>query len=129
MSDTSGVPTSRQPLAALDAGAPAVGQQVGGFAGLVAALQAIATVGSKIQQTLGNAYIALSGNNNFTGIQTFTQPLVGPTYTVATLPAATTKGQRAFVSDATVTTFASIVAGSGSNFVPVFADGTNWRIG
>jgi hypothetical protein len=33
------------------------------------------------------------------------------------------------VTDATATTFHSIVAGTGSNIVPVFYDGTNWRIG
>lgn len=53
------------------------------------------------------------------------------TFTVATLPAAATAGAgaRAFVTDATVTTFASIVAGTGANAVPVFSDATNWRIG
>lgn len=53
-------------------------------------------------------------------------------YTVATLPSAATSGvgTRAFVSDATATTFNSVVAGGGSNTVPVFADGTGvWRIG
>ena len=52
-------------------------------------------------------------------------------YTVATLPSAVTlgAGTRAFVSDANATTFASIVAGGGSNKVPVYSDGTNWRIG
>ena len=49
-------------------------------------------------------------------------------FTVATLPAAVSGG-RAFVTDATATTFASIVAGGGSNRVPVYSDGTNWRIG
>lgn len=48
---------------------------------------------------------------------------------VAALPAAGTVGRRAFVTDATATTFASIVAGSGTNKVPVYDDGTNWRIG
>jgi hypothetical protein len=50
-------------------------------------------------------------------------------YTVATLPAAGTIGRRAFVTDANATTFASIVASGGANKVPVFDDGTNWRIG
>lgn len=52
-------------------------------------------------------------------------------YTVATLPSAATAGvgARAFVSDATVTTFASTVAGTGANKVPVYSDGTNWKIG
>lgn len=51
--------------------------------------------------------------------------------TVANLPSASTvgAGARSFVSDATATTFASIVAGTGSNNVPVYSDGTNWRIG
>jgi hypothetical protein len=54
-----------------------------------------------------------------------------PTYTVATLPspASAYTGCRANVSDATVTTFASVVAGGGANYVPVYSDGTNWRIG
>lgn len=51
------------------------------------------------------------------------------TTTVAALPAAGTAGRRAFVTDANATTFASIVAGGGSNGVPVYDDGTNWRIG
>ena len=69
----------------------------------------------------------VSGTGNITG---------GPylktsSLTVATLPAAATAGAgaRSFVSDATATTFASIVAGSGANAVPVFSDGTNWKIG
>ena len=51
------------------------------------------------------------------------------TYTVATLPAAGTAGTRKFVTDATATTFGTIVAGTGANKVPVYDDGTNWRIG
>ena len=52
-------------------------------------------------------------------------------YTVATLPSAATSGigARAFVSDANATTFASAVTGGGANKVPVYSDGTNWRIG
>ena len=52
-------------------------------------------------------------------------------YTVATLPSAATSGvgARSFVSDANATTFASIVAAGGANNVPVYSDGTNWRIG
>ena len=50
---------------------------------------------------------------------------------VANLPSAsaTPVGTRSFVTDATATTFASVVAGSGANKVPVYCDGTNWRIG
>jgi len=50
---------------------------------------------------------------------------------VGALPAAGTigAGGRAFVNDATATTFASVVAGGGANSVPVYSDGTNWLIG
>jgi hypothetical protein len=53
------------------------------------------------------------------------------TSTVAGLPSASTvgAGARSFVTDANATTFASVVAGGGSNGVPVYSDGTNWRIG
>jgi hypothetical protein len=51
------------------------------------------------------------------------------TTTVSGLPSAGIKGRYRFVTDATATTFASIVAGSGANNVPVYDDGTNWRIG
>lgn len=47
---------------------------------------------------------------------------------VASLPAGS-QGMRAFVTDANATAFASIVAGGGANPVPVYHDGTNWRIG
>lgn len=55
-------------------------------------------------------------------------PMLLKNYTVATLPTGGA-GDTAFVTDATATTFASIVAGSGANKVPVYSDGTNWRIG
>jgi hypothetical protein len=59
--------------------------------------------------------------------------IIPPTtvYTVATLPSASDSGMgaRAFVSDANATTFASTVAGGGANKVPVYSDGTNWKIG
>ena len=51
------------------------------------------------------------------------------TYTVATLPTSPVKGWVAMVTDANATTFASTVAGGGSNNVPVYYDGTNWKIG
>jgi hypothetical protein len=51
--------------------------------------------------------------------------------TVANLPAAAAAlvGYRSYVTDANASTFASIVAGGGSTVVPVYCDGTNWRIG
>ena len=52
-------------------------------------------------------------------------------YTVSTLPSAANSGAgaRVIVTDANATTFASIVAAGGANAVPVYSDGTNWRIG
>ena len=54
-------------------------------------------------------------------------------YSVAgtALPSAVTRGAgaRAFVSDATVNTFATAYTGGGANNVPVYSDGTVWRIG
>jgi hypothetical protein len=51
--------------------------------------------------------------------------------TLSLIPAAGTAGAgaRAFISDASATTFASIASGGGANIVPVYSDGTNWRIG
>lgn len=51
-------------------------------------------------------------------------------YTVATLPTGS-DGLRAFVSDATATTFASTVVGGGTNHVPVYYDGgsSSWKVG
>lgn len=60
---------------------------------------------------------------------TFGRPPVTPVYSAGTLPSASPAGQRTFVNDASATTFASTVAGGGANFVPVYSDGTNWKIG
>jgi hypothetical protein len=51
--------------------------------------------------------------------------------TVATLPSAATAGvgSRAFVTDSSVSTFGSTVAGGGATKVPVYSDGTNWKVG
>jgi len=52
-------------------------------------------------------------------------------YTVATLPTASTSnaGTRTFVSDSTSTTFGATVTGGGTNTVPVYSNGTSWKIG
>jgi hypothetical protein len=57
----------------------------------------------------------------------------GP-YTVGTLPTpeASYEGNRTYVTDANAAmsgNFGAVVAGGGSNKVPVFCDGTDWRIG
>jgi len=52
-------------------------------------------------------------------------------YTVATLPSAVTsgKGARSFVTDALGPTFGATVAAGGAIAVPVYSDGTNWKVG
>jgi hypothetical protein len=52
-------------------------------------------------------------------------------YTVATLPSASTSGvgARAFVTDALAPAFGVTVVTGGAVPVPVFSDGTNWKVG
>ena len=56
-------------------------------------------------------------------------PLVN--YTVATLPSAVTSGAgaRSFVTDALGPTFGATVVTGGAVAVPVYSDGTNWKVG
>ena len=52
-------------------------------------------------------------------------------YTVTTLPSAVTsgKGARSFVTDALAPTFSATVVTGGAVAVPVYSDGTNWKVG
>ena len=52
-------------------------------------------------------------------------------YTVATLPSAVTSGTgaRSFVTDALGPTFGATVVTGGAVAVPVYSDGTNWKVG
>lgn len=54
-----------------------------------------------------------------------------PTYLVADLPSAADAGAgaRSFVTDATGPTFGATVVGGGAINVPVYSDGTNWKVG
>ena len=49
----------------------------------------------------------------------------------ANLPSASSAGAgaRAFITDGAGTTFNAVAAGGGANYVPVFSDGTDWRVG
>ena len=53
------------------------------------------------------------------------------TTTFAALPLATSSlaGSRSFVIDANTSTFNNPIEGGGSNRVPVFCDGFNWKVG
>ena len=59
----------------------------------------------------------------------------GPIGSLTTTPTNTgslpppTAGLRGMVTDATSTTFGSVLVGNGVNIVPVYADGQYWRVG
>ena len=56
---------------------------------------------------------------------------VPPTYTVANLPSAVDSGvgARSFVTDASGPIFGATVAGGGAVAVPVYSNGTDWKVG
>ncbi|UVV68802.1 glycoside hydrolase family 55 protein [Brucella anthropi] len=69
---------------------------------------------------------------NCTVVQGNRLPVVGTqSYTAAQLAALTNKkrGDRAFCHDASASTFASVLSGGGSNWVPVVFNGNNWIVG
>ena len=79
-------------------------------------------------QRIGVGIIKVASNTTSAGA------IVTDPKTVANLPSASTAGAgaRAFVTDSNQTTTAGIgttVAGGGANNVPVYSDGTNWKIG
>ena len=88
-------------------------------------------------RTTDNTVIGATGDDGsgaklqVTGSIKSTTTVKSGSYAVAGLPSAATAGAgaRAFVTDANATTFLSVVAGGGSNKVPVVSDGTNWLIG
>jgi len=68
----------------------------------------------------------------FATIDNFVAQLeIQTTYAVADLPSAADAGvgARAFVTDSSVATFGTTVAGGGSNKVPVYSDGVVWKVG
>ena len=80
---------------------------------------------------------ALSGNLdgggfNVSNVANVTVTIVKTTaVTFSQLPAAATAGagSRAFVTDANTAVFGTDITGGASNAVPVYSDGTNWRVG
>ena len=76
------------------------------------------------------------GNNVTSGIAYLDPVLLNATFTPVTVaqlpPVAGNAGMRMAVSDSNAALTAGIgavVAAGGANIVPVFCDGTNWRIG
>lgn len=68
----------------------------------------------------------------FNQVQAALQQLSVPSvYLVADLPSAVDAGAgaRAFTSNAAGPVFGSVVVGGGTETVPIYSDGTNWRVG
>jgi hypothetical protein len=97
-------------------------------AGLVRLGGQTSIIDTTASTTTATGALVVSGGVGIAGALNVGATIDSNVYTVATLPAGNA-GMRAFVSDANATTFASIVAGGGTNRVPVYHDGTNWRIG
>ena len=95
----------------------------------------IATGANTATKTLNLATGSASGATNVaigstTGTSTTTVNglLKQNTYTVATLPTGTA-GSRSFVTNALAPVFGAAVAGGGAVGVPVYHDGTSWKVG
>lgn len=98
------------------------------FGGATASFPALKRLGLLLQVRLADD----SGDADLTAKSVVATVVVKTVpYTVATLPSAAGigAGARSFVTDATASTFFSIVAGGGVFAIPVFSDGVNWRIG
>jgi hypothetical protein len=78
-----------------------------------------------------NSYEAVIGSNltgNGSNSTTVGGVFYSTLYTVATLPTASVGG-RSFVTDASAPVFGTAVTGGGAVAVPVYYDGTQWRVG
>ena len=67
--------------------------------------------------------------HKFGSIDIRPDPAISPTSANLPSPAIVGAGARGCVSDALNPVFGAVVAGGGANFVPVYSDGTNWRVG
>lgn len=89
-------------------------------------------IATSVVPTVDNSFTMGSTSSRWSYVHSFYARTHG--LTVATLAAAATAGAgaRAFVTDSSVAAsgnFGAVVAGGGANGVPVYSDGTNWRIG
>jgi hypothetical protein len=101
-------------------------------------IQAAATAsGSTKTMNIGTGGLAGSttniaiGSTTGTSITTLNGITKQQNYTVATLPSASASGvgAKSFVTDALSSTFGATVTGGGAVPVPVYSDGTNWKVG
>lgn len=79
-----------------------------------------------IRNTIAGTGITITGTEQQPGTISAGSAAVA----TANLPATPFAGARSMVSDATSTTFGSVLVGGGTNIVPVYYDGvSHWRIG
>ena len=84
--------------------------------------------GGDITLTNGN----ISGANVLSGVTLSVNTIQLTTVAIANLPAASTPGLKAFVSDSNIAplgNFGVVVSNGGANYTTVFSDGSNWLIG
>ena len=88
---------------------------------------------SRYQEQLNNVLRLYFNRVDALIAQLKTDSIIPPftNYTVATLPSAVTSGvgARSFVTDALAPAFGVTVATGGAVAVPVYSDGTNWKVG
>jgi hypothetical protein len=88
-------------------------------------------VAAYLAGSISTGSIAVSGNVTATSGNVWAKYIKTTPSTVANLGYANIAGAgaRAFVIDANTIIFNSVISGGAGNNVPVFSDGTNWRIG
>ena len=79
----------------------------------------------------GNNQVVSLGETGWPGNIVVSGTVKPGVYTTLTIPSAATAGvgARAFVTDATSTTFGAAYVGGSTNKMPVFSNGTGWYIG
>lgn len=66
---------------------------------------------------------------NFTNVVAETVQTTAVLYSALPTAADAGIGTRAFITDGSTATFGATVTGGGANKVPVYSDGTNWKVG
>ncbi len=66
---------------------------------------------------------------NFGGVVAQTVQTTATTYSQLPTATAAGAGTRAFITDGSTATFGATVAGGGANIVPIYSNGTDWKVG
>jgi hypothetical protein len=80
--------------------------------------------------TTANAYIEyISKGGVWKGVNGGQGSIATGLFSALPSAAAANEGYRGFITDGNNATFNQVAGGSGTFIVPVFSDGTNWRVG